>query len=160
MTSVKPKKHVFWAREQLLHWVLESLNAHISKYWFSRNWVFAWLARVVPSLLGVFLSVFECFWVFLSVFECFWVFLSPNKQCWAILKGFKGVLAKKKRVLSIFDPKTTWSQIILVTIAEFWQHFGAWMTSVKPKKWPKQLLYWVLKSLKAHISQYFSKGGT
>ena len=64
MTSVKPKKRVFRTPKQLMGF--ESLNAHISKYLFSQNGVFVWLARVVPGLLGVFLSG-----VFLSVFECF-----------------------------------------------------------------------------------------
>ena len=82
MTSVKPKKRVFRTPKQLLQWVLKSLNAHISKYWFSQNGAFVWLAWVVPGLLGVFLSVFECFWVFLSVFECFWVFLSVFECFW------------------------------------------------------------------------------
>ena len=61
MTSVKPKKRVFRTPKQLLQWVLKSLNAHISKVLFSQNGVFVWVARVVRGMLGVFLSVFECF---------------------------------------------------------------------------------------------------
>ena len=95
--------------KQLLRWVLESLNAHISNCLFSQNGAFVWLAWVVPGLLGaffecfwVFLSVFECFWVFLSVFECFWV---PKTQFWAIWKGLPKGFGQKTRFLVIFWPK-------------------------------------------------------
>jgi len=121
MTSVKPKKRVFRTPKQLLQWVLKSLNAHISKYWFSQNGVFVWLAWVVPGLLGVFLSVFECFWVFLSVFECFWV---KKKIVELFLRALNGSWPKKKRVFVDFWPKNNMVPIILGTIAEllaaFW----------------------------------------
>ena len=59
MTSVKLQKRVFRTPKQLLQWVLESLNAHISKYLFSQNGAVVWVIRVVPGILGVCLSMFE-----------------------------------------------------------------------------------------------------
>ena len=55
------QKNVFFGRQNsFLQWVLTSLNAHISKYLFSQNGAVFWVTRVVPGILEVCLSMFEC----------------------------------------------------------------------------------------------------
>ena len=90
------------------------------------------------------------------------MFLSPKNPILSYFEGPPRVLAKKPGFWSF--PKTTWSQIILGTIAELFAVLWSMNDACEAKKtcfrMPKQLLQEVLESLNAHISKYlFSQNG-